>query len=63
MPGGGGGVASRGAPLSRSTDVRRALPTGNNPMIGQGLSKIFNGVDPLCGWLADWSADARSALY
>ncbi len=32
------------------TDVRRALPTGNNPMITGGLKQIFATVDELLAW-------------
>ncbi len=33
--------------LGLQTDVRRALMSGNNPMIGRALSSIFSGVDDL----------------
>jgi nucleoside 2-deoxyribosyltransferase len=38
------------------TDVRRALPTGNNPMISQGLSKVFDRIDNLICWMTSWNA-------
>jgi nucleoside 2-deoxyribosyltransferase len=35
------------------TDVRRALPFGNNPMIAQGLSEILADIDSLVTWMAN----------
>jgi nucleoside 2-deoxyribosyltransferase len=32
------------------TDVRRALPTGNNPMIGSAMTHIFQTVETLIEW-------------
>jgi nucleoside 2-deoxyribosyltransferase len=43
------------------TDVRRALPTGNNPMIGQGLVQIFYDVSELADWIAEWSVVWRNS--
>lgn len=37
------------------TDIRRALPSGNNPMISQGLAKVFDCVDSLVDWVGAWS--------
>jgi len=37
------------------TDVRRALPSGNNPMISQGLANVFDCVDSLVEWVSEWS--------
>jgi nucleoside 2-deoxyribosyltransferase len=34
------------------TDIRRQLPTGNNPMIGKSCKRIFHNVDDLIGWLS-----------
>lgn len=39
--------------LGLQSDVRRALPSGNNPMIGQAISAIFAEVEPLIAFLAD----------
>jgi nucleoside 2-deoxyribosyltransferase len=33
------------------TDVRRALPSGNNPMIAQGLAEILDELDALVAWI------------
>ncbi|MDQ0462509.1 nucleoside 2-deoxyribosyltransferase [Caulobacter ginsengisoli] len=33
------------------TDVRRALPSGNNPMLIGGLSKIFSDLEGLTAWV------------
>ncbi|SDA16722.1 Nucleoside 2-deoxyribosyltransferase [Nitrosospira sp. Nsp18] len=33
------------------TDIRRQLPTGNNPMINRSCIEIFNDVGRLCSWL------------
>ncbi|MBI2586995.1 MAG: nucleoside 2-deoxyribosyltransferase [Rhodospirillales bacterium] len=38
------------------TDIRRQLPTGNNPMIGRSLSKIFFGVGDLIDWAEKFSS-------
>lgn len=37
------------------TDVRRALPFGNNPMIAQGLTAILNDVELLVHWMMDYA--------
>ncbi|MBP1096323.1 nucleoside 2-deoxyribosyltransferase [Bradyrhizobium diazoefficiens] len=37
------------------TDVRRALPFGNNPMIAQGLRDILGDVDALVMWVANFA--------
>ncbi len=34
------------------TDVRRALPSGNNPMIGQSMTVIVGNEDELVAWVA-----------
>jgi nucleoside 2-deoxyribosyltransferase len=34
------------------TDVRRALPTGNNPMIGTAMTQIFLSVADLVDWMS-----------
>lgn len=38
--------------LGLQTDVRRALPSGNNPMIGRALSSIFNTDKALVAYVA-----------
>lgn len=46
------------------TDVRRALPTGNNPMIQAGLLKVFAELPSLIAFAGDYfggSATARGA--
>jgi nucleoside 2-deoxyribosyltransferase len=40
------------------TDVRRALPTGNNPMIGRALRTIFSSCEELISWMANESSSA-----
>lgn len=42
--------------IGLQTDVRRALPTGNNPMISMGLHKVFGDMQMAFEWLAAWSA-------
>jgi len=37
--------------VALQTDVRRALPTGNNPMIGQALESLFQDLDELVVWV------------
>jgi nucleoside 2-deoxyribosyltransferase len=44
------------------TDMRRALPTGNNPMIGRSLQMIFGSRDELISWVADHSHHALDAV-
>ena len=41
------------------TDVRRALPFGNNPMIAQGLYEILADVDSLVAWIAKFAERYR----
>ena len=46
-----GFVYSLGKPcIGLQTDIRRQLPTGNNPMIGRSMSHIFLNVDELLDW-------------
>jgi nucleoside 2-deoxyribosyltransferase len=40
------------------TDVRRALPTGNNPMIGGALDAVYTDISQLAEWVERF-ADAR----
>lgn len=37
--------------LGLQTDVRRALPSGNNPMIGRALSSIFSTTEDLVAYV------------
>lgn len=37
--------------VALQTDVRRALPSGNNPMIGQALESLFQELDELVVWV------------
>lgn len=37
--------------LGLQSDVRRALPSGNNPMISQAMSAIFTDIAPLIAFL------------
>lgn len=39
--------------LGLQTDVRRALPSGNNPMIGQALSCIFETMEGMLLYVAE----------
>jgi len=39
--------------LGLQTDVRRALPTGNNPMISGGLQEIFEDSAALVKWMRE----------
>jgi nucleoside 2-deoxyribosyltransferase len=41
------------------TDVRRALPTGNNPMIGSAMRFVFQSVPQLVGWIEQAGKDPR----
>lgn len=41
------------------TDVRRALPSGNNPMISRSLSAIFHDLNDLISQLADEVVERR----
>jgi hypothetical protein len=41
------------------TDVRRALPTGNNPMIGRSLSLIFRSIPELITWIGRCASGAE----
>jgi nucleoside 2-deoxyribosyltransferase len=43
------------------TDVRRALPSGNNPMIAQGLDVTVDNVSDLLSWVADFVEQTRVA--
>ncbi|MCQ4232216.1 nucleoside 2-deoxyribosyltransferase [Pseudomonas stutzeri] len=38
--------------IGLKTDIRQALPTGNNPMIAQSCEKIFNSEEELMKWLS-----------
>lgn len=45
--------------IGLQTDVRRALPTGNNPMISMGLSEVFEDMEIAFQWVATWSVTYR----
>lgn len=45
--------------LGLQSDVRRALPSGNNPMIGRAMSAIFTDVSPLIAFLTDHQPSHR----
>jgi nucleoside 2-deoxyribosyltransferase len=45
--------------LGLQSDVRRALPSGNNPMIGRAMSAIFTDIAPLIAFLADHQPSDR----
>ena len=47
--------------LGLQSDARRALPSGNNPMIGQAMSAIFTDVAPLIAFLADHQPSSRAS--
>lgn len=41
--------------VALQTDIRRQLPTGNNPMIGCSISQYFEDVDSLILWARGFS--------
>lgn len=43
--------ATGGVCVALQTDVRRALPTGNNPMIGGAMTAVFQSVADLVDWV------------
>jgi nucleoside 2-deoxyribosyltransferase len=45
--------------IGLQTDVRRALPSGNNPMISRGLHEVFEDIERAIGWVSAWSARFR----
>ena len=49
--------------IGLQTDVRRALPTGNNPMIGMALTLIFQSVTDLVDWTSEQKAELHSNRY
>jgi len=58
-----GFVRALGMPcVALQTDVRRALPSGNNPMLSQALSAIFGTEEELFEWIAGWASQGCSAL-
>lgn len=48
--------------LGLQTDVRRALPSGNNPMIGRALSSIFASVADLVAYLEQERSELISRI-
>jgi nucleoside 2-deoxyribosyltransferase len=45
------------------TDTRRALPSGNNPMIGRSLQEIFATTENLMDWVSCWSEEWRQNQF
>jgi nucleoside 2-deoxyribosyltransferase len=45
--------------IGLQTDVRRALASGNNPMISQGLDEIVTDVESLVAQVAAYAENAR----
>lgn len=45
--------------VALQSDVRRTLPTGNNPMIGCAFSKVFSAEDDLINWVHEQSVRWR----
>ena len=48
--------------LGLQSDVRRALPSGNNPMIGRALSSIFVYGEDLVAYIAGEAASQQQAV-
>ncbi len=48
----GFGYATGKRCIGLKTDIRQALPTGNNPMITQGCERIFDNEEELLKWLS-----------
>ncbi len=48
--------------LGLQSDVRRALPSGNNPMIGRALSSIFSNSEDLIEYIAGEAALPQQAI-
>ena len=44
------------------TDVRRALPSGNNPMITQSMTAIFGDVRDLVGYVREAACGPRATM-
>lgn len=44
------------------TDGRRALPTGNNPMIGRSITVVCHSRKELIDWIVDFASGARVTL-
>ena len=56
-----GFMCALGGPcIGLQTDVRRALPFGNNPMIARGLANILTDVDSLVAWTAHFAQQHQS---
>lgn len=45
--------------IGLQTDIRRALPTGNNPMLAGALQRVFSSAEELAGWIGECSMEAR----
>jgi nucleoside 2-deoxyribosyltransferase len=46
--------------IGLQTDVRRALGSGNNPMIAQGLNQIFHDTGALVAWIEGYVLSTAS---
>jgi nucleoside 2-deoxyribosyltransferase len=46
--------------IALQTDVRRALPTGNNPMIGSAIRCVFQSVSELVDWTRQFSQEREA---
>jgi len=47
--------------MALQTDSRRALTSGNNPMLGQALMQIFTDPEALISWLTDKASKIGTA--
>lgn len=41
------------------TDIRRQLPTGNNPMISRGLHYLLHSADEVLAWIEQYSSNRK----
>jgi nucleoside 2-deoxyribosyltransferase len=48
--------------IGLQTDVRRQLPTGNNPMIGCSCDDIFSDTASLKSWLLNYFSMSQSSI-
>jgi nucleoside 2-deoxyribosyltransferase len=46
--------------VALQTDVRRALPTGNNPMIGSAMRFVFQTIRELVDWIEQLSQEREA---
>jgi nucleoside 2-deoxyribosyltransferase len=47
--------------IGLQTDVRRALRSGNNPMIAQGLTEILSDVEAIVAWIRQFALTHASS--